>query len=45
LVKLALWRFWNEHREGDHTAAAESAYDTLVTLSGGVDLAAQVERW
>jgi hypothetical protein len=46
LVKLAIWRFWNGGEEGgnDHDLLL-STYEAAVSLTGGVDLAAQVERW
>jgi hypothetical protein len=45
MVKLALWRFWEDAHSDVHNDSVTSAYDTLVTLTGLPDLAAQVERW
>ena len=45
LVKLAVWRFWNDLDDGSEHFAVLSAYETLVKMTGGVDLAAEVERW
>jgi hypothetical protein len=46
LVKLALWQHYNRGAsdENDHELLT-SAYESVVELTGGVDLAAQVERW
>jgi hypothetical protein len=45
LVKLAVWRFWNDLDDGSEHYAVLSAYETLVKMTDGVDLAAEVERW
>jgi len=46
LVKLALWQHYHydESDKNEHELLA-SAYESIVELTGGVDLAAQVERW
>ena len=45
-IKLALWRHmgWDETDENNRELLV-SAYETAVKLAGGVDYAAQVERW
>jgi hypothetical protein len=45
LVKLAVWRFWNDLDDGSEHYAVLCAYETRVEMTGGVDLAAEVERW
>jgi hypothetical protein len=45
-VKLALWKHYSDdHSDTVEEVAVASIYETVVNLTGGVDLAAQVERW
>jgi len=45
-VKLALWRAWHYDEACDEVHdLLLSTYETAVKLTGGVDYAAQVERW
>jgi hypothetical protein len=45
-VKLALWKHYSDgHGDEVEEVAVASVYETVVNLTGGVDLAAQVERW
>jgi hypothetical protein len=45
-VKLALWRVWHYDEASDEVHdLLLSTYEAAVNLTGGVDLAAQVERW
>ena len=43
-VKLALWKHYSDNTDEPGLAALDSAYETLVKLTGE-DPAAQVERW
>jgi hypothetical protein len=45
-VKLALWKHYSDgHGDEVEEVAVASVYKTVVNLTGGIDLAAQVERW
>jgi hypothetical protein len=44
-VKLALIQRERDFMQEPATSLTDGAYETIVKLTGGVDLAAQVERW
>lgn len=45
-VKLALWKHYSDgHGDEAEEAAVASVYETVVSLTGGVDLAAEVKDW
>jgi hypothetical protein len=45
-IKLALWKHYSGgHDNNVEEAAVASVYETVVKLTGGTDLASQIERW